>query len=279
MAVNVTIEDRRVRPKKYKVENFIFEGIAYGTADDTFRLIEGKTGDITIIYLKEKPERGIELSLEKKKVHLRMSLPTGEDEMIFFYEYVKKICELLHATTYEREGEMATLSNIPTFLKYDKRASIRALETMEENLDNGTYTSLSIYAVYNPIALGKEDLQKIARDTKKLGQFLEEKQKIDAYYGSPKIYTKPDKTIFGIYTITEEIVSIFPLDTTLIVDNTKTENVYMSFVYDDKMQGMIKYQDFLSNINKNNLYDNSHFLVQLKKEEMKKLLEAYKIEV
>ena len=53
MAVNVTIEDKRIISKKYKVEDFLFESMGYGVADDVFRLVEGKTGDVTIVYSKK----------------------------------------------------------------------------------------------------------------------------------------------------------------------------------------------------------------------------------
>lgn len=279
MAVNIMIEDKRIISKKYKAEDLIFKEMGYGVADDAFRLIEGETGEVTIVYSKEKPERGIELSIEKKKIHLRMSLPTGENEIVFFYEYVKKICELLCTNCFEREGECADFSKISTFIEWDRNASKSALEEMEENLDNGTYTSLCLYGVHNPIAIDKNDLLEISKNLKKLGDFLEEKQKIDAYYGCAKVYRKPDGILFGVYTITEEVTSIFPLELNLIVNETKIENVYISFVFDETMQGIIKYQDFLSNVDKNNLYDCSHFLIELQKETMKKLLEDYKVEM
>ncbi|MCI9233858.1 MAG: DUF4299 domain-containing protein [Bacilli bacterium] len=279
MAVNVTIEDKRIISKKYKVEDFLFESMGYGVADDVFRLVEGKTGDVTIVYSKKNLERGIELSTKKKKVNLRMSLPTGEDEIIFFYDYVKKICSLFHTTVFEREGELSSLTQIPSYIEYDRNASIGALQMMEENLENGTYASLSLYAVYNPIAIDKKDLYLISKDLQKLGTFLEEKQSIDAYYGSATIYQKPDHTMFGIYTLTEDVLSILPLEPTVMIDKTKIETIYISFAFDEKMQGIMKYQDFLSNINKDNLYDCSHFLVQLKKEKMAELLETYQIEM
>lgn len=279
MAVNVTIEDKRIISKKYKVEDFLFESMGYGVADDVFRLVEGKTGDVTIVYSKKNLERGIELSTKKKKVNLRMSLPTGEDEIIFFYDYVKKICSLFHTTVFEREGERSLLTQIPSYIEYDRNASIGALQMMEENLENGTYASLSLYAVYNPIAIDKKDLCLISKDLQKLGTFLEEKQSIDAYYGSATIYQKPDHTMFGIYTLTEGVLSIFPLEPTVMIDKTKIETIYISFAFDEKVQGIMKYQDFLSNIDKDNLYDCGHFLVQLKKEKMKELLKIYQIEM
>lgn len=279
MAVNVTIEDKRMIPKKYHVEDFIFEGMSCGVMDDAFRLMEGKTGELTIVYGKEKVQRGIELSTKKKKVNLRMSLPTSEDEILFFYDYVKKICSLFHTTVFEREGERSSLTQIPSYIEYDRNASIGALQMMEENLENGTYATLSLYAVYNPIAIDKKDLYLISKDLQKLGTFLEEKQSIDAYYGSATIYQKPDHTMLGIYTLTEDVLSIFPLEPTVMIDKTKIETIYISFVFDEKMQGIMKYQDFLSNINKDHLYDCGHFLVQLKKEKMGELLETYQIEM
>lgn len=279
MAVNLTIVDKRLITKKYRIEDFIFEGMSYGVADDSFRLIEQKIGNVTIVFSTEKLARGIELSAEKKKIHLRMSLPTGENEIVFFYEYAKKICELFHTTTFEREGEIAPFSKIPDFIECDIKASKRALEQMQTDLHNGIYTSLSLYAVYNPVTISAEDLPEFVKDLKKLENFLEEKQKIKAYYGDAKTYQKPDGTIFGVYPITEDVLTILPFDGSLIVNETKVNNVYVSFVYDDKMHGIIKYKDFLSNMNKDNLYDSGHFLIKLTKDEMKKLLEKYEIEM
>ncbi len=279
MAVNVVIKEKGLFSKRHDIKEFIFEDMGYGIADEAFRLIEGQTGNITIVYHKEKVERGIELSLENGKVHLRMSLPTGENEIIFFYDYVKKICELLNTTTFEREEEKSTFEDIPKYIELDKNASVQALKDMEEKLRDGTYSSMFLYAVYNPITIGTKELSTFKQDIKELGVFLEEKQSIDAYYSSPRVYQRPNDTYFGIYTITEEVLSIFPLETNLNVNGTKVEDVYMAFIFEEEMKGVIKYSDFLSNTDVNNFYDSNHFLISLKKKEMRSLLEKYKVEI
>ena len=60
MAVNVVIKEKGLFSKRHDIKEFIFEDMGYGIADEAFRLIEGQTGNITIVYHKEKVERGIE---------------------------------------------------------------------------------------------------------------------------------------------------------------------------------------------------------------------------
>lgn len=279
MAVKVTIKEKGLIKKERKINDFIFENMGYGAIDGSCCLVENQTGKVTIVYSKEQLERGIEIFIEKGKVNLRMPLPTGENEIIFFYDYIKKICKLFHTKTFEREGVLSTFDQIDEYIKQDKEATTRALMNMEEDLKTGNYYSISVYAVYNPIALSLEDLIMIKQSPKKLGQFLQEKQSIDAYYGGFKIYQKPNGEAFAIYTLTEKVLSIFPFKNNIFVGDRKVENIYLSFIYENEMKGIISYENFLDHVDTTDLYDIDHFLIELNKEQMEDLLNQYKVEI
>lgn len=279
MAVKVTIKEKGLIKKERKINDFVFENMGYGAMDASCCLIEDQVGKVTVVYAKERIERGFEISIEKGKVNLRMPLPTGESEIVFFYDYIKKICKLFHTKTFEREGVSSSFEQIEEYIKQDKDASTRALMNMEEDLKTGNYASISVYAVYNPIAISLEDLTMIKQSPKKLGEFLQEKQSIDAYYGGFKIYQKPNGEAFAIYTLTEKVLSIFPFKNNILLKDRKVENIYLSLIFENEMKGIISYENFLSSVDTSDLYDIDHFLIELNKAQMEALLNQYKVEV
>lgn len=280
MAVEVTIQKKGFFKRKIEIPKLVFENMGYGTTDDNWRLLENEIGEPTILYHHNVLERGIEVVSEKEEILLRLPLPTGEEEIRFFYEYVEKLCKHLNVDTFLRYEEISTFDRIEDYIKWDIVASIQAISSMRESIEKKEYEEMYIFGVLNPIAIGPKELEFIDDSPKKLGELLHNLQSVDAYYAGAKIYERENGTLFGMYVLTEGIKSILPLKTNLFMnEDLKVEDWYITFCYDEDISGSISYSDFLFNVDSSELYDASHFYITLEKEQMIELLEKYKKEI
>lgn len=281
MSVNVTIKKKGLFRKEIQIEDVVLEGMRYGIMDEAYRLEEGVVGENTVIFKDKQIARGYEISLENSKVHLKMPLPSSYEDIQFFYEYIKILCEKLGTKEFIREDEKCTFSMIPTFVDMDIKTSELALKLLKKDIDKGEYENMYVFGAINPIALGKKEVEKIAGDTNKFGEFLDCLQKQDLYYAAPQVYQRKDGTYFGIYILTENVPSICPYQAKLLV-NEKQINVTewnIGFVVDDEVKGFIPFDDFLNATKKEEDYDAEHFILTMKKKTIKELLDKYKVDL
>lgn len=280
MAVDVTIKSKGLFKKELKLEDILLDNQSYGIMEENFRLEEGKSGDYTVIFNKNNICRGYELSIKKGEINLSMPLPTSDDDITFFYEYIKFICQKMNTKVFTRDEEEVSIDRLQEFIELDINTSEQALKQIEENIDNGTYENMYIFGALNPVSIGKKELDKIKCSPKKLGKLLNDLQNIDAYYAAPKVYQKSTKELFGIYILTEDVLSILPYKPTLLTSNDiKIEEWYIGFVIDENLAGSISYKDFISSVKKEKEYDTEHFILTLNKEKMQELLKKYRVEI
>ena len=280
MSVDVVIRSKGLFKKNLKIKDVIFENMRYGIMDEAYRLVENETGKYTVVFNTLEICRGYEISFEKGKVELRMALPTSNSDIEFFYEYIKRICKIMNTKEFERDGEKGTFDKIDSYISMDISASIGALENMEENINNGNYTSMYLFGAINPICVGKQELLKINKDTSNLGKLMNSLQSMDVYYAMAKAYKRDDDTIFGVYVLTENVTSVLPFEPNLFMNKDIIVNDWnIMFFIDGKNSGAIPYDKFIENVNKDEIYDDKNFIITMNKLEMEELLSKYKVEL
>ncbi len=281
MSVNVIIKKKGLFKKDLKIEDVILDEMRYGIMDEDYRLEEGKVGKYTVVFHSKHIGRGYEISFEKGEVNLNMPLPTSYEDIHFFYEYIKILCDKWNTKEFIREEEVATFDEIASFIKMDIQASEGALRQIEESINTGEYENMYIFGAINPIAIGKKEVEKIDGDIKKFGKLMHYLQEKDLYYAAPKVYQRKDGTYFGIYILTEDIPSIVPYQAKLLVSDKKIDvsEWNIGFVADNELKGFIPYEDFLNSIPKEEEYDSEHFIFKIKEKEIKQLLDKYKMDI
>lgn len=281
MAVEVKIKGKGLFKKTLTFQEILENNMRYGVMDEAYRLDEGKVGDCTVIFNDNHVCRGYEISLKKGEINLRMPLPTSEEDIIYFYEYIKKLCVKMNTKEFFRDEEKLNFAKIPTCISLDIEASTKALKKIEEGLDNKDYSSFYIFGALNPIALGKSELEKFAGNIQNFGKVLDELQKQDIYYAKNRVYQREDKTNFGVYVLTENIPTVLPFEAKpfMLGNELKINDWYLGLVINENMAGFIPYQAFLNSVDKDEIYDTEHFVITLTAKNIKDLLDKYKVEI
>ena len=283
MAVDVEIRQKSLLGKLPGVKEILLDGMGYGVMDGDFRLVEGETGDCTVVYDLLQIGRGFEVSFEKKTVCLRLPLPNSEADIRMFYRLTEHVCGLMGVDTFYRDGERIPCRQpelLEELIGCDMEASVGALKQMEENIDAGTYNNMYLFAAKNPISMGKRELAEIGGDLTRLGDFLNRLQQMDVYYAAPKAYQKKDGTIFGIYALTAGVPTVLPRKASLFMnDEIKVDEWYVYLVMAEDQVGTVDFDDFWKTAKVQEYYDAEHEVVQLTAEEMKDILKQWETEI
>ena len=279
MAVKVNIRSKGLFKKTPKFEEIIFPGMSYGTTDEAFRLERGKISEWTVVYSLPKIGRGFEVRIGKGEIDLSMPLPTTDADIIFFYGYVKKLCDLMKTDCFYRDGVKTGLDMTDQYITADARASEKALSEIQARVaESGT--TYYIFGALNPISLGKRELEVIRGNSKIFEDVLDLLQKKDYYYGAPKLYRKGDaEEIIGVYTLTEDVPTVLPYEPTILMNNDLTVSEWrLGLVFDNgnglSAAGNVDYGYFLEKINKDDVYDTDHFIAKMSRDEMKAFVEG-----
>lgn len=261
MSVTARIKQKSLFKKKMNLEDIIkFTGLSYGVCDENYRLDRDEIGEHTLIYDEAKLARGFELWLEGSDVLLSLSLPTAPSEIRLFYSLVEKLCNEFNTKKYLREDEEAYLYEDEEFIKWDEEASIVALEEMTSKTED-EYRCFEIFGIYNPIAIGQRELQRIDCNLNNLEEYLNEIQSLDVYYATPSVYRKKDTNeLFGIYSIVADIPCVVPNKPYIILDQIKGINYWYVMI----RKGMtVTYDDFINHISSKEYYDANHVIALL----------------
>lgn len=279
MSVNVMI--KLADPKnELQIKDVLFKGMRYGIMDAAYRLSENEIGEVMVIFSEANLCRGYEITLPPGQIELRLPIPTSDTDIRFFYSLVQKLCQKFATTDFWREDEKGSFAEIPDYIKEDIGLSERTLLMMEEEIDAGKFNSLYLFGVLNPIAISKNDLREIDGSLQKLADFFQRHQAMDVYYAKPSVYQKNNESLFGVYVLSEDVVSVLPNKPGLFMGpkDMQIADWYVAFVIDDDLAGTISYADLLANTEPSAEYDAEHFIISLNKRQMTKLLSFHAVQ-
>lgn len=287
MSATVTIRKKGLFGKTLTLADIVPEELSYGIGDECQRLDEGKEGDYTIIFDPENIGRGFDISFDGTTVEMHLNYPNSRHDIELFYMMVSRVCGLQGAKTFLYEDEKHDLSEIERLIQQDidaSRSGLRSAMTMFEEEGN----HLTIFGVMHPLVMGEKEIAEIGDDIDKFGQWLNEKQQLDAYYAAPHFYQKQDGTLFGSYAIGAGIASIVPTtpEKPLFADKDMTvDHWYVLLGNSDeskrKNDGIraIPYDKMIESVQKSEYYDADHIVVELTDEEVDEMVEQYRVEI
>jgi len=263
MGLDVTIKQKKLIKKALPFE-IICGDLSYGRSDDCWRLAVGETDENGFIMFNPAHiGRGIGVEWkngEKNKVFMRLPFPASEEDVDDFYDVVERITDFWGADGFEQDGNIMPVSEIPAQRQSMKEFNIKALNGMCDKNE-----TLTFFCAMYPLNLTDEEKARfaVAENLDSFRDYMHEKQSIDAYYAVPRFYKVDNDKIMGVYTITEDVVSIvpkapyLPFGVELEVDEWV---VYLASETRDGIVGRCNYEDFISNVTEFSQYDSTHII-------------------
>lgn len=277
MAVNVKIEQRNLEKKLTILEIAKLRNLAYGVPDDNYVLIQNEVGDHTLLYDTEHLARGIEVWFDEEFIFLSLSFPTTVREIEEFYGLVDAICQEMGIKDFYRDDNFAEIKEIDNFIEFDKNTSINTLKSLKNKVVGEELDHLEIFGVMNPISLGITELEEIDGDIENFAKFLKRLQEMDVYYAGPKVYKKKsDDTLFGVYFIGENIVSVVPNKPYIVMN--QIPNINNWYVLLPEMN-YVKYENFINSVQVKEVYDVNHVVICLTQEEITEIVKEFRTDI
>lgn len=274
MAVEIKIKNRGL-----KIEDFVDEESgAYGIHDEHYRLAFEEVGNPLVLYNEEKLERGFEVYLEEDVIFLSQPLPTGTEDIRFFYGYVVKLLKTLGISEFERNEEPGDLAEIESYIAEDIAASTNALDFMAEKIQEDG-EELYIFALMNPISIGEKTVEGFGGDLDAFADYLDRVQSIDYFYATPLLYrNNEDESIMGSFVISPDVVTVLPKSPVVFNNEITVDQWFAAFYLEGEniFDTMLPYDKFLALADMSEAYDDGHFMVNYSEEEIRKILDTVK---
>ena len=212
MGIDITIRQTAAKKKVLPLEVIVGEELVYG-AFDGLRTIPGETGERDIIvWHPDHIGRGFSVEWkegEKRKVEMRLPLPSANDEIRDFYEAVERIAKFWNAGI-EEGGEKADLDTFMAGLEGLQETNDRMIIEMAERVFMGEKDgSMTMPSAVWQLAVGKEEAREFLRNPEKFGPWLHDRQMVDAYYAMAQYYERSGK-IIGSFVLPTDTPTILP---------------------------------------------------------------------
>ena len=276
MAVEVTIKQNGPI-RDYKLEAFIKDKFKYGVLDNHYRLIIGEHGKNMILYAPDMIGRGIDFRIETDGIFLRLSIPSGSNEINIFYDLIKDVAEMFGAKEFVRNEKTESIEDIIKLKEENINESIEALKEVKADFEKGEVDRYTIFGALNPLVLGKAEIKRIDCDLNNLDAYLHEVQNTDAYFAAPTLY-RYGSEIIGVYAVKEFIAHILPKKPYVqLPDGKEVKDFYVKCT--ESPEDIVRYKDLYKNLRNTKYYDADHIVVEISGEDIKNVLTRHRVKL
>jgi len=292
MSLDINLKQNKLIKKKFTFDDITntLYGYAYGISGIGLILedYDGEFEDQYIVfYDPKKIGRGFTLQYlsSDQSIHLNLNIPCSYHDIEDFYECTRRLCKMMNINTIDHDGEMIHLDDIPKKVNHTMNWVGNVLKSfVEEN--KFEYTFGAIY----PLHIEESFIQHIKdmdKENKVIAfeEYLHKKQNQDLYYAKPRIYQRNDQTLFGCFTLSEDVDSIFPYEPALPImsDDLDVKDWYIgiiSFDEEARLEGNIAFHTLneVLDLSLFPKFDESHFIITLNKQQIKQL-QPYFVEI
>lgn len=266
MIVKIKIK-QKLFGKKIDINKIIsLSGMESGSYDEHSVLEWYKENRPLILFQEDHKARGIRISIQDSEVRLSLNLPTSKEEIVTFYDLIRKITEYLEVHSFIRNTKKAKLNEIDTYIKEDIDNSIKELNDIEQKAYFGKITPMLVLCY--PISIGAREAEKIDGSIERFGCFLNDIQKRQINYATPTILTRNDThTFLGVYAFSESVDTILPKTTSAIYGRLPIQEYFVSLPGDS----LIRYRTFMELARVKEEFDADRNVYSLLEEEIRDL--------
>lgn len=268
MAREVFIHNARLFKKSLSLAEIIGENkyeVSY--LDENMRMTSQKSeSGVTLLSDRSRLGRGVQVvESDKNAVHLAVNLPCTKEDIQMLYNVSRRIASLWKSDSIMVEDSKVSLTDIEKMEEHDI-AMNKGLLSDAPSVFGDDYATL--YCVTLPICIPVKQLQGYSEDYQGFSQYLDERQRLGAFYSCPIFYSL-DGEIVSIYVGLTDGVFILPNKPLMSFMNDGEEVqcgralVAIPEVFPDEKISKLDYQTFVDRIPKEKLseFDCQHMLV------------------
>ncbi len=262
MAVNFEIKQRQDNIQQITIPQIAaLENLSFGAMDNDYCMIYGEVGRYTVMYNPFCIGRGFEAWVEEDgTVVMRMPLPNTETDIRAAYSLAKKLCEKFGTDSFICDDEIMPFEHIPKKIEENLAASENAIRMVEGQIKEGSQRSFILFGATNPVTIGTAELEEIGGTLEGFEKLLHRLQSMEVVYANPKYYQMKDGTVFGIFILREEVMTVLPrVPVSLNGPIEKLKGYYVHLPDDND----IPYEVFKENVMPAGDYDTGHVMVCL----------------
>jgi hypothetical protein len=192
--------------------------LTIATSDQYFRIKdydkEQALAETTLLlYDSQLLSRGFTLSIDENyyDCELRQTYYCNDNDIRKFFSFTKALAQKLKISSYEKDGELLPLSDIPT--RIEKEIAFNR-QTLVTQFKEDNYPDM-IFAVMNPISVeptAAEALLQMSEDQamEYWNRYLHDKQVVDYFYSAPFFYRTKEESTIARYSLTENVLTVLP---------------------------------------------------------------------
>ena len=268
MAKEVFIHNSRLFKKSLSLADIIGDNtyeVSY--LDDKMRMTTQKSEScFTLLFDRNCIGRGVQVvENTKDTVHLAVNLPCTQEDIQMLYIVSRRIASIWKSDSIMVEDTKVSLSEIKKMEEHDI-AMNKSLLGDAPKLFGDDYATL--YCVTLPICIPVKQLQGYSDDYQGFSQFLDEKQRLGAFYSCPIFYTLNGEVI-SLYVGISEGEFILPNKPRMSFMNDGKEVqcdkalIAIPEVFPDEKISRLDYQTFVDRIPKEKVseFDCQHMLI------------------
>ncbi len=250
----------------------------FGTYNDFYVLDEGKhQNNSCILYNPQHIGRGIYFDgNDDALVEMSINTPTSQYEIEDFFALAKEICrqyksfDILNVEDNKKFSLEELLGIKDDFIKFN-------YDELQRGIEKSGFGERAwiMTATMWPIWIDKKMCNELreSKDLSVFSQLLHDKQNMDTYYAKPSLMrNEVDNSILAIYTLTEDCLSIFPMDFNDFISASNPQNPIRAdkgmirfFIFSENrpLDGMWDYEEFIKYVMERGAtkYDDAHILV------------------
>ena len=293
MGIDVSLKQKGLFKKE--IDFSLLETVAgdlslvIATSDRYFRLKnydkeQALTETVLLIYDPNLLSRGFTLEILQNKYdcELRQTYYCSDNDLRKFFTFIKNLAQKLKITSYEKDGELLPLSDIPT--RIEKEIAFNRRTLISQFRDN-EHPNLMLYPVMNPISVEPATIEALLQMNEEQAmeywtRHLHEKQSIDCFYAVPLFYKTNEGALIARYALTENVFTVLPKEPYVPFGfDFETEDIqeFQIALVSDKGEGILAEIDFeqLWNyfpLEKLKVYDARSVLIEVTSDDMVALL-------
>lgn len=215
--------------------------------------------------------RGFIVYFENKNLRITLNLPTTNNDIEDYYEFVEKACQYFKVTEFIQDENNEKLFNILQLKNDVKIFNYNYLKSFLKE-----HTNVIIYGVENPLYMPeniREKLIKLSDESldKVFSDYLHEKQNLVLFYMKPMFYEK-DGEIMAVYPLTENVDYIVPKKAfipylaTEYMNGSEPNRWVLSIIFENSQKDIMhlefnNFTNYLTNL-KLDEYDDKHWILK-----------------